>query len=1128
MSTGAPLLRLKHSTVLVLSILFLAVCSWPTRGAAQEVTATINGTITDPAGNVVANVDVTATDLDRGTVWPTKTNLQGFYNLTRLPVGRYSVRVSAPGFQTAVETTPDLQLNQIAAVNIKLIVGRNSETVQVTSTAPLLQTESAEVSTVIDAQANVDLPLASRNYLQLTLLAPGVVTPNPFGPSSFTTGQTTGQNERPEINGNRFTTNDYVLDGMDNNEMASNFIAYTPQPDAIQEFNLISQNAPADFGNYMGGIISASTKAGTNSLHGSAFEFFRNNVLNANQWYDKLETPAIPRAALRWNEFGAAVGGAILKNKLFFFADYQGERFDTPTSGSPFTVFTAKERTGDFSELLTLPTPVVIKNPQTGQPYPGNVITSGLSPAALSIVNSQYYPTPLNGNLSNNAIDYSHTYTDVDQGDGRVDWAVNDRNHVFGRFSKEQLVNPTTNSYQLAYNTSSNAGVWNTVADYTRAINNNLVNDARFGISYININNGTDTNNVNVSQFGIPGLPSSILPALTFSKNYLVGGVGGSQAAFGNKNSFTVQADTVIQYQDVLNWTHGKHNFRFGFQGWRLRMNGFFPGNSGLAGNFDFDGQYSGAAESDFLLGLPDSVQVGQPGPVWGQRGNIFAAFFQDDWKVTPKLVLNLGLRYENHTPWYETNNKQVNFDPLTGNLELPGQNGNNRALYDSYNGISNYQPRIGISYLLFPKTVIRAGYAMSEFMEGTGLSLRLPQNPPFSIESQANYGSLPYPTTTLDEGFTPISSTDPCTFQGLENASPACYSGALLLSWDRHVQPARSNQWNLFVQHQLTNTMTFQAGYVGQQNRHLVVPKQLNEYYVAPNGISEPSLFFADNQNLLGLGALPLATYSEATANYNALQSSLQGRLNHGLSYQLSYTWSHCLTNATGFFGESGSAQQSSSQDAWYQNLYDAKADYGSCYFNVKNVFSGYAIYDLPFGRGRAYGARMNSVANAVAGDWRVSVIPTFRGGFPLTLGANDPSGTPSNPLGINSFGERPDCNGPPVVYGKSNPLPASLGGGYQWFSPAPYSQPTSGYGTCSISSVYGPGERDIDLGISKSFPVREQQNVEFRTEFINAFNHTILNSPNTGLGSSLGIINGSGSSQGARNIQFALKYNF
>ncbi len=330
-------------------ILILALC-WPlSRVHAQEVTATINGVVSDPSGRVVPDADIKARDLDRGTAFSAKTNSEGFYNLTRLPVGKYEVRVTATGFRTAVESDIELQLNQVAAVNVQLALGSTSETVQVTSESPILQTESTQVSTVIDARANVNLPLASRNYLQLTLLTPGAVTPNPSGSGSFTSGQTTGQNERPMINGNRFTANDYILDGMDNNQMSDNFIAYAPQPDAIQEFNLIAQNAPADFGNYMGGIISVSTKAGTNEFHGSVFEFFRNDVLNANQWSSNLV--GIPRSKLRWNQFGGAVGGPVIKDKLFFFADYQGERFDTPVSGSSYTVFTAKERTGDFSQL---------------------------------------------------------------------------------------------------------------------------------------------------------------------------------------------------------------------------------------------------------------------------------------------------------------------------------------------------------------------------------------------------------------------------------------------------------------------------------------------------------------------------------------------------------------------------------------------------------------------------------------------------------------------------------------------------------------------------------------------------------------------------------------------------------
>ena len=358
----ADTLRLtwKRFTLLALSISLLLICGLPNLAIAQEVTATINGVVTDPAGNVVPNVDVVATDLDRGTTWPTKTNGEGFYHISHLPVGRYEVRVTAQGFRTAVQSPVELQLNQVAERNVQLVVGQNSETVTVTSDAPLLQTETTQVGTIIDARTNVDLPLASRNYLQLTLVTPGAVTVQPAG---FNSGKNSGEIARPEINGNRFTANNYVLDGMDNNQMSDNFVGYSPAPDAIQEFNVITQNAPADFGNYMGGIINAAIKSGTNKVHGSVFEFFRNDALNANEWMNGLTGTAKPK--LRWNQFGGAVGGPIIKNKLFFFADYQGSRLDFPSTTSPFSVFTALERQGNYSELAAQTATSVVLPPMS-------------------------------------------------------------------------------------------------------------------------------------------------------------------------------------------------------------------------------------------------------------------------------------------------------------------------------------------------------------------------------------------------------------------------------------------------------------------------------------------------------------------------------------------------------------------------------------------------------------------------------------------------------------------------------------------------------------------------------------------------------------------------------------------
>ena len=1113
----ADALTWKQSTLLLLSLVVLLVFGFPQLAGAQEVTATINGIVTDPSGHVVAGADVVATDMDRGTVWPAKTNGQGFYNLGRLPVGRYELKVTAPGFRTAVQSPVELQLNQVAETNVQLVVGQNSETVTVTSEAPLLQTETTEVGTVIDAKTNVDLPLASRNYLELTLVTPGAVTVQPAG---FNSGKNSGEIARPEINGNRFTANNYVLDGMDNNQMSDNFVGYSPQPDAIQEFNLITQNAPADFGNYMGGIINAAIKSGTNKFHGSAFEFIRNDALNANEWMNGLD-PAHPIAKpkLRWNQFGGAVGGPIIKNKLFFFADYQGSRFDIPSSTSFFSAFTTLERQGNYSELAALVdshgNPLFhIVDPLTGQPFPNDTIPANrLSPAALAILTSSQYPTLINGALTSNAQNTQRSQTNNDQGDIKVDYAMSEKDHFVGRFSDSHLNNPTSNTFDLKYNPLNITDAWNVVAGYTRNISPSMLNDARLGVNYVKIGQNHFTSNFSGSAgdlFGLGGLPTSYLPAI---------GLGnGAASGFGTKDSVNDYADTVIQYQDTVSWIHGKHNTRVGFQGWRLRMNGIFPGNGGNAGSISFNGQYSGSSETDFLLGLPSQLQVGYPGPDWGQRGNIFGAFIQDDWKVSQKLTLNLGLRYEDHTPWYEAHDKQVNWDPNTGILELPGQNGNSRALYNSYNGIGNYQPRLGIAYQLFNRTVLRAGYSLSSFMEGTGQGLRLPENPPASTDVNIDYRPLAYPTTTFDNGFNGLVLPNQCTITGLQNNDPLCYNGAVLRVWSPKVRPAASNQWNLFIEHELSQSTTFQVGYVGQITKHLTVAENLAMLQLLPNGTTAPSPYFAQNYVLLdpkGFGVLPLATYSDAIQDYNALQVSLKGRGNHGLSYLLSYTWSKCLTNSVGFFGEGG---QSASQSAWWQNQYDPKADYGGCYYDVKHNFTGYVIYDLPLGHGRTYGSNMNKVADDVVGGWRLSVIPTFRDGFPLTIGAS------KDWAGTGGFAPRAECIAPPHIV--DNKLTGSIKG-VQWFDPASYADPAAGtYGNCAVGSVRGPGEANIDLGLAKSFHVHEAQNLEFRAEFLNAFNHPILDAPNTGFGSAtFGVIN---HSEGARNIQFGLKYNF
>ena len=1101
--------RLCFGLPALLLLVLISTSAW-----GQEVTAAINGGVTDPSGAAIVGAKVTAKDIDRGTVWSTTTNGDGFYNFPRLPIGRYEVRVENAGFDAAVQSNIVLQLNQNAKVDFQLRVGNVNQTVEVSAAAPVLQTQTTQLGTVIDSRTNAQLPLATRNYVQLTLLAPGSVHPNP---QNFENGQTTGNGARPYINGNREQTNNFILDGLDNNQVSDNLVGYAPSPDAIQEFNLIEQNASAEFGNFMGGIVSTSIKSGSNAFHGNVFEFFRNDKLNANQWSNNFATPRRPRALLRWNEFGGTFGGPIKRDKLFFFADYQGERFDTPASSGGFTVLTAAERAGDFSQLLSQG--IQIKNPKTGVLYPNNVITpTDLSPIAQKIVSSQYYPAPINGNLVNNQTNAQHTATNGDQGDARVDWNASDKDHVFGRYSQSILDIPTTNTYQLAYNSFSTSPTHNGVLDWTRSMGPSLVNDVRVGVNYVRINNGAASNglpNLN-EQLGIPGVPSDILTGMVFSNNAFATGLGNSTTAIGNSNIYQLFADTVIQYEDTAILTKGAHTMHFGFQGFRQRINTFYSGNNGLAGMFTFDGQYSGRAESDFMLGLPSSIGTGTSGGTWGQRGNIFAGYFQDDWRVRSNLTLNLGLRYEIHTPWVEVKNRETNFGLISGAVEQPGQNGNSDALYNTYNGIGNWQPRIGLAWTPGDgKTVIRAAYTLSSYLEGTGTNLRLTINPPFSSEHSADYSNLAYPATTLEDGYTPINSTNVCTEAGLLAASPACFKGATLRVWDPNVQPALSNQWNFTVQRQLGSSTTVQLGYVGQKTTHLMVAMPYLQKQLLPNGTVANSPYLSGNPAIQSQIGQISGTASNGNQSYNGLQAVFQRRLAQGLSFQGNYTWSKCMSDSIGYYGASG---QSAPTSAYWQNLYNKKSQWGPCFYDVTHIFSGYITYDLPFGHNRAFGKNVNGFVNAILGDWQVNAIANFHGGFPLTINATDKSGTKARSA-------RADCIAPAVVFGEQDAA-ATLGGGYQWFSPASYATPKAGtFGSCGVGTVRGPGLHTVDLSASKLFPVAEHQNLELRGEFINVSNTPILNAPNRTVGSSLGLLN---TSQGARNIQLALKYNF
>jgi len=1096
----------------------------------------------------------------------------GLYRISQLPAGTYTLKVGKAGFATVSREAFVLAVNQVARIDLALKVGQVSETVEVTGAPPVLETDSTQVNTVIDAQTNDNLPLASRNYVQLTLLAPGAVSTDP---SSFNNGNNTGgYGGRPLINGNREQANNFLLDGMDNNQVSDNLLGYTPAPDAIEEFNLITSNAPAEFGNFEGGIVNATIKSGTNQFHGDVWEFLRNNVLNANSWSNNLT--GLPKSAVRWNMFGATVGGPILKNRLFFFADYQGQRFDIPTSSSAFTVFTANERTGNFGAVcsagfdnsgnclgtgqlynpcasFTAPcTPQSTPAP-TRSPFPYNQIPQAMiSPVATALFSSSLYPAALNTNLQSNSVNTSTSAENVDQGDLKIDYKMTQKDNISYRFTRAFQNNPALYSQELVGNSYSTTPIYNTVGDWTRTLTPNVLNDFRFGWSHITLNSGNSWDS-NVGQIGNTlgignGNPGSLpgLLALNFS-NSTVNGIGQSEET----QSFD---DHVWQGEDSISWTHGRHTFKFGGQYWRDIILTFYAGNNGELGLMDFNGQYTAANSAsagngtgdggaDFVLGLPYQYGRGvSTGATWQQSTNVIGIYAEDTWRLTDQLTLNLGLRYDLHMPWVEDSNQQANFNINTGQVQLAGQDGASDALYNGFYGARDLQPRVGFAWspaALNNRTVVRGSFTISSYLEGTGTNLRLPLNPPFTpAEINAIYSNTDLPLTDTSNGIVGAGSNPSC-------AAPAyaCYAQSLMRVWDPNVQPAIADQWNFTIQQQLGKNMTFQVGYVGQKGTHLMVPFDFGQRVLESNSscgtppCTTDSPYFAKNLalysalgnpaltdsdgNLLSAdnggvneGATISGTKSNGNMEYNSLQAVLQKEMSQGLQGQLSYTYSKCMSDNTGYYGAWSNALSAS---AYWQNVYNQRAEWAPCYYDATHVLSAYAVYELPIGHGKLIAGSVRKSVDEVIGGWAVSPIVSFRTGWPMTIGgAADNSGTFSR-------GARTDCNGLPSIENTAIP-----GIGTQWFSNPGnqyFSQPAVGtFGDCAaqLSGLRTPRYTDLDASLHKDFPVSERIRVQFRTDFINAFNHVQYNAPGNGLGPTIGQIT---SAQPPRNIQLALK---
>jgi hypothetical protein len=1248
--------------VLLVGLLGALQSAW-----GQEVTAAIVGTVTDSSGSAIQGATATATDVDRGTAWTAKTNATGAYDLLRLPVGNYTVNITMAGFQTAVEPVFTLVLNQTARVNVQMKVGNVNETMEVSAAAPVLQTQSVDVSTVIDATTAESVPLAARNYLQLTLLAPGVTV---VDPDQMRTPQDMLNSGRPFINGNREQANEYLIDGILNSEDKNNEVGYTPNVDAIQEFNLITQNASAEFGNYQGGVVSVSTKSGTNNFHGGVYEFFRNDALDANLasagWTQGVDNGVLGfnaqgvqnKPELRYNQFGGTIGGPIIKNKLFFFGDYQGQRLvNSGITGAQ--VLTAKARSGDFSQIcvsgfsgglcgdtalgpngldldsngnpkntavvsanqLVAPNsggnnslyyhnpaqiPVVINGTPTGDKQPTPVANNNLavagpagfapaftanSVASALFAMSKYYPLPAVDTLSGNNLFYnSGNQLNNNQYDVKVDFNASQKDHIFGRWSHMKLNQPATTGCIFCNSGAvegSDEPVRNAVVNWTHTVTANLLNEARFGFNAVRFDqNLTPTSSLgDISQtLGIAG-GNFQAPGLVEMD---VNGNDGGSASLGLRNLVQDFHSTQGQFEDNVIFTHGRHQIKAGFQFVRERQDYIYPGNNGALGFIGFT-NLTNSGLADFWLGnvapgagsqRDTGSQLSSPAKL---RGNVFALFVQDDWRVTPTFTLNLGLRFEDHTPLYEVNNKAVNFGLYTGTIyTYTGVDGTakfgNQALYNNYTGIGDYQPRIGLSWspaFLGGKTVFRAGFAISSFMEGGGSNEELTQNLPFGFLQQQAAGGV----NTLQNGF---PSTTSVACGGV--ISEACYEGGVRIRvFDQNFRPATVNQWNLTVQQQLSKSLTFQIGYVGQRGSHLLNFEDIAQSIPldaagkvagrgdpiitrAPGpflgGATPGSLYLADNPqfNAAGCGTgsnppcfghetLAGTNMSNSDQEYNALQAVLQKRMSNGLEAQVSYTWSKCMSNSPGYFGEgwaSTGATSSSGQPGW-ENIYNPRLDWGPCYYDQTHILTSYVTYGLPLGRGKQFGHDMNPALNAVVGNWEIGGIVTLHSGNALTLnnfGGWGVGGNSDNTNGVDpeTLAGLPNCSGKVHILNQrvySSGGPGGQPGYIQYIDPSPSNVSPAApntFGTCGVGNVRGPGYANVDLSLHKGFLFAESKKLEFRFEALNAFNHPVWDfsggpangsfDPGTaGSNPNFGRITGS---QGARELQLALKFTF
>jgi hypothetical protein len=1121
----------------------------------QTVTGSVTGLVTDPSGAVVVGAKVTAENVATGVKTSAQTNAAGAYTIRFLPIGTYQVTIDAKGFATDHVAAFSLEIDQTARVDAKLKLGGESATVEVKETIhPILDTTDATLGNTLSTTEIENIPLNGRNFSSLTLFQPGAVDTDPTGMTGNNAIERNTYNSGiAAINGNREQENNYTIEGADNNEPQNNLIAYNPAPDAIAEVRVVSANANATYGNANGGAIVTILKSGTNHFHGSAYDLLENQNLDANAWANGLTNSPITRYTQ--NIFGGTVGGPIVPNKLFFFVDYEGIRRHSAQPLQQTSVLTPDMLKGDFSALLNPSLPggaIQLYDTQNNfAAFTGDQIPVVNPVAQYLAAHPDVYPapnrTPQDGLIEDNYVGPQNSFVKNNQEDFKVDWTPGNVNKLNGFYSQGTGSDFTSAIIPISFPAHNSYPTKIAGASWVHTFSSTIINEARFGFTRVRWNNGVPSDPT--GQFGYTGDAKVGIP---FGTQAYVGFTGQSisnnASYIGTNANPQVFTDNTFNYYDNLTWQRGRHLFTMGGQATRYQQNYLNSGNVGFLGQFTYSGVYSenpnaangpGYGPADFVLGRIINTQLASPLGNVGNRQWRIAGYFQDDFKMSAKLTINLGLRYEFDQPWYEQNNKTANVLPdgtveyaghvpalaVPGSIVCP-----TRACYNA--NYKQVMPRLGFAYQVDPKTVVRGGYGTTSFFEGYSFNQRLTSSPPFSLSINTN---APSPTNT--SGGTPFSVADAFS-------QPLGINNSTYSVWPQNTQPAYIQQYNLTVERAITNELSLSVGYHGQNGDHLADYRDGNQLTLAQapgayailnnpalQGCSSafPTALQSPYYSLVGECNPILITESEARMNYNAGQVTLRQRTHHGLEYTLNYTFAKSLTDSSGNYAV-GALPNASWNGDTFQNGYDMKADWGPSAIDVRQSLNFVGVYELPFGHGRAYGANANRALDTAFGGWRLATSAILYSGFPVTIFGQN------NNQALNAYGfNRANQYHEMIIHDRSlhdwwgtdqsadNTILCPANGACAYGNEAQFE-----FGTAHNSSERAPGYRQVDVSLFKDFHVwRENHVLGFRADFFNLFNVASYGYPDNNVNdSSFGLINSVRSP--ARQIQLSLHYAF